>query len=280
MADEPKPAEIDEEPAPSEEQQPPAPNPGEEDDSGVNDEGEEILTFGDSDEETQDTDNATIRHLRSRLRDVQKENSELRRAAPQPQAIEAGPKPTLESCDWDEEKFEAELVAWNNRKAEADRQATAQARAAEEQRKALETRITRFTEQKAAIGKSDVDEAMETVKVALGEAKFVGIVGLLDDTTDAAKFMYALAGSPANLEALSNQTDAIQLVKQVTKLEGQLKMVRHRKAPEPDVPEKGSGKVSTIPGGTQKKLAQLKAKAEESGDYTEYFTFKRQVEGK
>jgi hypothetical protein len=78
----------------------------------------------------------------------------------------------------------------------------------------------------------------------LGEAKFIGIAQILDESTDAAKFFYALGQNPKELQAVASEGDAVRLVKTVAKLEGQLKMTR-RKAPiEPDTPERGSGKLS------------------------------------
>ena len=77
-------------------------------------------------------DNAVIRRIRDRNRDLAKENAELRRAqAAQPPPIELGPKPTLADADYDEDRFEAELDAWKDRKARIDSvQAEQQAEAA------------------------------------------------------------------------------------------------------------------------------------------------------
>jgi hypothetical protein len=66
---------------------------------------EELLVFGDEPEEIAETDNATIRHLRQKLRDAQKKLAETNRAPQQDEPIEVGEKPTLAACDYDEEKI-------------------------------------------------------------------------------------------------------------------------------------------------------------------------------
>jgi hypothetical protein len=56
-------------------------------------------------------------------------------------------------------------------------------------------------------------------------------------------------------------------------------MVKRRKAPDPDTPERPSAAVSNTTAGVQKQLAKLKAKAQDSGDYTEYLAYKRKIGG-
>lgn len=68
-----------------------------------------------------------VKDLRKGFKETQKENRELRRQLeealakpaehqqPQPDAIP--PKPTLESCDYDEQAFEQALTDWHEKKA-------------------------------------------------------------------------------------------------------------------------------------------------------------------
>src|SRR5690348_2656743 len=64
-------------------------------------------------------DNATIRQMRSEIKSQKERIKELERGS-QSQPIEVGPKPTLEGCDYDEERYEQEFNAWADRKSEAD----------------------------------------------------------------------------------------------------------------------------------------------------------------
>src|ERR1044072_581125 len=84
----------------------------------------EIPTFADEGEE-QEGDTDLVRHLRAELRRTQARAKELEVAqAPKPKIV-IGEKPTLEGCEWDEEKFETELTAWHERKRQADAEANA-----------------------------------------------------------------------------------------------------------------------------------------------------------
>lgn len=270
MADEPQTPDADEELLLTEEAQP---SP---DDEGA--EEEEVPTFGDTDDEVRDTDNATMRHMRERLKEANKRISELERTAPAFQPIEVGPEPSLwdDDIEGDEDKLKEAIRQHDRKAAEAEKQKATTAATGEEQRKQLETRLAKLPEQKAALGKADADDALDTVRAAIGEAKFAGIVGLLDDTTDPAKFFYALAQNPQHLESVASQQDGIRLLKDITRLEGQLKMVKRRKPIDPDTPERGSAKISTTTG--DKKLEQLRKEAKKSGgDYSKVAAYKAEL---
>lgn len=245
-------------------------------DANLDNEEEEIPTFGDTPEEARDTDNSTLRHMRDRLKEANKRIAELERSVPASIPVEIGKKPDLyDDCEGDPERFEAELDAWKARKADAERHQNAAQEAAQQQQKQLETRLAKLAEQKQALGRPDADEAMDTVVTALGEAKFAGIAGLLDDETDAAKFFYALSQSPTVLQELASQTDGIKLLKRVTKLEGQLQMTRRRAVIDPDTPERGSGKLS--PESSDKTLEKLEKEAERTKDRSKVIAYKRKL---
>jgi hypothetical protein len=276
MADEPKTPDSDDELLLDQEVEQPGP-----DDEDEGDE-EEIPTFGDTVEEEKDTDNATVRHMRQVTKEALKRAAEAERRAAEaeakakPQAVEVGPKPTLwdEGIDNDEDKYDAAMEEWRARKAAAERQSTVQVETAEEQKRAWENRLVSVAQEKVALAKPDADEAFETVKAALGEAKFAGVIGIVDEG-NAAKMIYALAKNPDQLAAVAAQSDPIRLVKDIAKLEGQLKMVKRRKPIEPDTPERGSARISRTTG--DKKLAKLEEEAERTGDRTKLVQYKRDL---
>jgi hypothetical protein len=236
---------------------------------------EEIPAFGDDITEPKENDTGLVKHLRQVARDAQREAAELRKQVRQPETIEVGEKPTHAGCEYDEDKYEAELDAWKERKAAADRRTTEARTTNENQQRQIQERMAKLDREHAALGRPDADEALETVKAALGEAKLVGIAQLLDEETDGAKFFYALAKNPQQLEALASQGDYVRLLKQVTKLEGQLKMVKRRTPPNPDTPERGSGKIAVQPNAVRKELEKLEKEAEQSGDRTKVAAFKK-----
>ena len=79
-----------------------------------------------------------LREVRKRLREEQKARRDLERKLKeqeQPQVADEPlpPKPTLEAAGYDEGKFEADLLAWNAKKADADKKADDRRKEAEQQ---------------------------------------------------------------------------------------------------------------------------------------------------
>lgn len=258
--------------------QPGAP-PAEEDDDDApppEDEGEDetIITFGDDEAEPQATDSDLVKHLRSEIKRARQEAAEARKT-PTAQKVEVGPKPTIEGCAYDEDEYDREMEAWKARKADADRAATATTQASEEQQKLWQTRVAKVAAEKVALGKPDVDDAFENVKAALGEERAASIVFIAEDG-NAAKLIYALGKHPTHLAALAAQADPIKFVKDVTKLEGQLKMtVKRRNPPAVDEPARGSAKLSRET--KDKKLKKLEEEADRTGDRTALVNYKREM---
>jgi hypothetical protein len=239
----------------------------------VNDEGEDVLTFGDDIDE-KDDDTNLVRHLRQQIKDRDKRLAEAARAAPQSKPVEVGPKPTLADCEYDEEKFEREYEAWKERKSAADSQQTNVQQQTHEQERIWSQRLGQALEQKAALGKADADDAFENVRAALGEERASAIIYMAEDG-NAAKLMYALGTHPTKLAELAAQQDPIRFVKDVAKLEGQLKMVKRKSPPDPDVPERGSARISRET--TDKKLAKLEEEAARTGDRTAVARYKKSL---
>lgn len=245
-------------------------------DTNVNDEAdqgeeEEVLTFGD-DTDHQVDDSSTIKHLRDELKRARKEAIEARSTAPKEEPVEVGPKPTMEGCGYDEDEFETQLDAWKERQRQADDRKTQAQKAEEAERKEWEGELSRYNEGKAKLGFTDVDDAEETIKTSLDPVQQAVLVKAADDP---AKVMYALAKHPDRLTQIAAIRDPLKLAAAIAKLEGQLKVVKRRKAPEPDTPERGSAKVSHT--GADKQLEKLEQKANKTGDRTELIAYRKQM---
>lgn len=236
---------------------------------------EEILTFGDEPTEVQETDNATIRHLREELKRAKKEASELRKSVPQEQPIEIGPEPDLwdDGIDGDTEKLKAAIREHDKKvAAAAARKATAE-QAQESERKSWEAELSRYAEGKQKLGYADVDDAEETIKATLNLTQQAVLVKATDDP---ARVMYALAKNPDKLAELAAIQDPLKLAAKIAKLEGQLKMVKRRIAPDPDTPERGSAPTAVKPNAVQQELDKLEAEWErKGGDRTHIRDFKK-----
>lgn len=275
MADEPKIPETDDELQLTEEDQLP---PGDDQADTPDDEGdgedEEVVTFGDE-AEPQEGDTGLVKHLREQVKIARREAAEARKSAPA-QKIEVGEKPTLwdDGIDGDEDKYDAAMDAWKGRKATADRQASEQTQSTEEQQRSFIQRIEKVVAVKASLG-ADADTAFENVKAALGEDRAAAIVQITDTPEAAARLIYALGKYPDRLAELAAEQDPIRFLKQVTKLEGQVKTVKRKRVIEPDMPERGSGRVSRET--SDRTLAKLEAEADKTGERSKLIAYKKKL---
>jgi hypothetical protein len=216
-----------------------------------------------------------IKSLRQINRDQARELAEHRKA--QQPKIEVGEKPTLEGCDYDEEKFEADLTAWHDRKRAADSQeadATKQAevRNQEFQRKAInyKTKLEALpipADQKAA--------AEKTIIAALPELLQSAIISYADDP---AKVVVALAKHPAKLQQLAQEQDPIRFILAMKDLERNLKVVTKKKPPAPDAENVVSGSAA-VSHNTDKEEQRLWKKYEQSNsnaDLDAYRSYQRE----
>lgn len=240
----------------------------------TNDEDEDeetVLTFGDDPTEPKDDDSSLIKHLREELKRARRE---AREPPAKPAPIEVGEKPTLSDCEYDEDKFDAEYEAWQQRKAAADRQKGQATQADETERQAWQAELDRYNDGKSKLGFADVEDAEETIKASLDTVQQAVLVKAADDP---AKVMYALAKHPDRLTAIASIRDPLKMAAAIAKLEGQLKMVKRRKAPEPEKIERGSGKVSKT---TDRTLAKLEAEADRTGERTALVAYKKKLQAK
>ena len=242
-------------------------------DENPDDEGdaeETIISFdGDEiDEDDKPGDSSVIRRMREELRQAKRELAEVRRVAQQPE-IEAGEKPTLESCGYDEEEFETELDAWKERKAAAERAGEVREAEAREAQESWQADLRSFEQKKAQHGFADFADAQSRVEDTLNLAQQAVIVKA---ASDPALFLYAVGKSEAKLAELAKIKDPIKMAALVARMEGAIKVVKRRGAPEPDRPARGS---AAMPGGKDKHLEKLEREAERTGDRTALIEYKR-----
>ncbi len=210
---------------------------------------------------------SVIRELRRANRDQQKRIAELERVQ-QPKPVEAGPKPTLESCEWDEDRFEAELDNWKSVKAQSAEQEAKAAQSAEAEAKAWEERSTRFQEGIKSLRIADAQDAIEQVQADLPQQIFAALVGSKKGHAVA----YALSKSPAKLKELSelNLFDAAVMIGEM----GATVQMTKRTLPAPDRPLKGS---APLGGSADKQLERLEAEAAKTGNRTKVIAYKREL---
>lgn len=246
------------------------------------DDGEVEVTFGEKpDDDAQDDDDGetpVIRNMRKRerekdkkLRQVERELEQLRKAQqPQQQVPELPPKPTLESCGWDESEFEQKLIDWQKQASQVE-QAKAKA---QEQQQALvreaEAKRTAYQENAKKLKVKDFADAEEEV-VSIFDQNRQSI--LLEAADNPALLVYALGKNPAQLERLSKITNLAKFAAELGKLEKDLKVSKPTKPAPADTNLRSNAPAS----GSSKKLAQLEADAERTGDRTKLIAYKKSL---
>lgn len=234
---------------------------------GEDDGGETFIGFGDEEDEDEaapasGSESSVIRELRKANREAQRRIAELERGTA-PKTVELGPKPTLESCDYDEEAFEAKLTEWHAQKAEVDAQKREAEAAAERHQAEWKGRVETYQTAKTNLGVADFDDAEAEVFSALPN----DVTALLVRIGNPA-LVYALHRSPTKLEQLSKLNLADAAV-QLGEWKAGLKVTK-RKAPAPDRPIAGkAGSTGSA------HLERLREKARKTGDYSDYFKAKR-----
>jgi hypothetical protein len=228
----------------------------------ADDEEETIISFDGEDDAGEEGETPTIKRLRERnreqtrlLREREKRIAELERSTAAP--VEIGPKPTLETCDYDEERFESELDAWKERRAEASQH---EARLGEQNRRANESwqqDVTAYVQRKTTLGVSDYEISETAVSAALSDVQQAVIVKAAKDP---AALIYALGKSDAKLAELSKYDDPIKLAAAVARMEGAVKVMKRKKAPEIDQPQRGSASLQNLT--SDERLERLEKEAE------------------
>lgn len=239
---------------------------------------EVVVTIGEETPPTDDEQHAQapewVRELRKKNREDQKRIRELEErlsaaTGAETKPVQLGAKPTLEACDYDAEKYEAELEQWYQRKRKVD-EAAAQAEAERKaQDEAWQAKLSSYNKAKTELKVKDFDDAEGTVQEALSTTQ-QGII--LQGAENPALVIYALGKNPKKAQELAAIKDPVKYAFAVAKLETQLK-VTNRKAPPPERTVQGTGSKS---GAVDSTLERLRAEAEKTGDYTKVTAYKRQ----
>lgn len=250
----------------------------ESDDSGDGEEEETVITIGEASPTSTEREQAPewVRELRSAHRETAKENrqlkarlAEIEAAGKKPEPI--GPKPTLESVDYDEERFERELTAWHDRKREADREIEARKAEQKRQQDEYQAKLDGYAEKKASLRLPDFDDAEASVMKSLSVTQ-QGV--LVHGATDPAALVYAIGTNPEVLAKLKSINDPVRFAFEAGKLEKDMKVTtRKRSAPAPTNSAAGAAPI----GGANAALKQLEAEAEKTGDLTKLLAYKRKL---
>lgn len=225
----------------------------------------------DGEEAAQSEEPPLVKTLRQEIRERDKRLAAYEKT--QQPNIEVGEKPSLESCDYDEDRFEAELTAYHERKRAADNQEADEAKAADTRNQEFSRKAINYrTKLEALPLPADQKQAAEKmVTDALPETLQSFIIGYADDP---AKVVVALAKHPAKLQALAEEPDPIRAMLALHNLERNLKVVTRKKPPEAEAGTivRGSAPLSQ---NADKEEARLEKEADRTNDYSKLFEYRR-----
>ena len=217
-----------------------------------------------------------VRDLRKQYREEKKRAKELEQKLERMQQGQAparqplGQKPTLESADYDTERYETELASWYEKKRQHDEQ---QANIQAEQRsvqKEWEGKLESYHSSKADLKVRDYETAEDVVQDTLSVMQQGMIV---QGAENPALVVYALGKNPKKAKELSSIVDPVKFAFAVAKLETNLKVTKRKASAKPEKKISGTGRPS---GSVDNTLERLRAEAERTGDYSKVFQYKKQ----
>lgn len=218
-----------------------------------------------------------VKDLRKDHRAAQRKIRELEqqvaaaKAPAQKAKIEVGPKPNLadDDIDYDQDKYDAKLTAWLDRKRQADQEVKDQEAAQQEADKAWRSQLDDYHTKKAALKLPDFDDAESAVTSTMNVTQQGIIVSGADNP---ALVIYALGRNDAKVKELAAIKDPVKFAFAIAKLETQIKMQKKSK-PAPERTITGSAPRA---GAVDSSLDRLRAEAEKTGDYSKVIAYKRQ----
>lgn len=236
---------------------------------------EDIVTIGEPEEEAQQEQEAApqwVKDLRKSHKKIKAENRELKEQLDkfQPKAVDPGPKPTLESCDYDSDQYEQKLSNWYESKRQADEQQRKVAEQQQQQEQEYRQRLMDYQEKKRSLKVRNYDDAESTVEEMLNIPQ-QNI--LIEISKNPALVVYALGNNPKRLAELAAIQNPHRFSYEIANLESQLKINKRKPKTVPEKTIKGTGNIS---GTVDSNLDRLRAEAERTGDYSKVMRYKRQ----
>lgn len=238
----------------------------------------EISIEGFDDEVPPEQDTPVLKRVRDRLKEETRARKAAERALAEreaqsaPPELKLGEKPSLASCDFDDERFDRELSQWHERKIQIEATKRKAAEAEEARNKAWQARIAQYDAEKASLPVSDYAEAEEAVQGAFNQTQ----LGILVKTADKpAELVYALGKSERALEKLAALQDPIDFAVALGKIMSNVKTKPKTTIPAPERVVRGGGGRSTA--ATSDALEKARADGLRRGDLTEYYRLKEKA---
>lgn len=252
------------------------------DEEGEAETAELSITLGDEPEaEQEDRAQAPewVKNLRAENRKLVRRTRELEqqvaaKVEPAKAAATIGPRPMMSDADidYDEDKFAARLDVWLAQKSEVDNQERQKKRAIEEAEQKWQGRITAVDGVTKGMKVPDLDEALATFEETFSVVQRGLILDAPKDPKVSAQLRYALGRNPKVAKELAAETNPVKFTFQLAELAGKMKVAPKKSAPAPERVVR-----ATVAGAAavDNQLQRLRAKAEQTGDYTEVAAYRK-----
>lgn len=179
-----------------------------------------------------------LRELRRQLEEIQSKPVEQQQPMQQVDAIP--PKPTLESCDYDEVVFEQALTDWHEKKGRAEKSKQDQLRQQQEYQKNFQKRIDAHKERAAKLPVKDYQEMEEIARRELSDIQKEILIHAADEGSEL--IAYALGKNQQLRQRVAAETDPIRAAFLLGQISKQVSLApKPRKATKPEPEVRGGG---------------------------------------
>ncbi|RYH95950.1 phage capsid protein [Citrobacter werkmanii] len=174
-----------------------------------------------------------LRELRRQLEQVQSRSAEQQ---PQQQSDVIPPKPTLESCDYDEAAFEQAVTDWHEKKSRVEQSKQEQQRQQQESIKKFQQRLEKHQDRATKLPVKDYRETEEIVRRELPVIQQEILIHAADEGSEL--IAYALGKNQQLRQRVAAETDPIRaafLLGQISKQVSLAPKAKKAIKPEPEV---------------------------------------------
>lgn len=178
-----------------------------------------------------------LRELRRQLEQVQSRPAEQQ---PQQLADVIPPKPTLESCDYDEEAFETALTDWHEKKGRAEQSKQQQERQQQEYQQRFQQRVEAHKQRAAKLPVKDYQEMEDIVRAEVPDLHKEILIHCADEGSEL--IAYGLGKSQQLRQRVAAETDPIRAAFLLGQISKQVSLApKPKKAIKPEPEVRGGG---------------------------------------
>lgn len=178
-----------------------------------------------------------LRELRRQLEQVQSRPTEQQ---PQQQVDVIPPKPTLESCEYDEEAYETALTDWHEKKSRAEQSKQQQERQQQEYQQRFQQRVEAHKQRAAKLPVKDYQEMEEIVRAEVPDLHKEILIHCADEGSEL--IAYGLGKSQQLRQRVAAETDPIRAAFLLGQISKQVSLApKPKKAIKPEPEVRGGG---------------------------------------